>query len=157
MERSILCLQKYSEVTTMGWYEAIKDGIAVAQQADNIPLVEKLIDAQKQIFDLVDENHRLRDQIRQMEETSEIASTIERHDDAYITLADDPDKRIYCSCCWDTKRMLVQGQKTGVGTYSCPSCGSSAFYDRVAHDQHQKEAIKGLGNINSPIRLRKPF
>lgn len=95
----------------MGWYEAIKDGIAVAQQADNIPLVEKMIDAQKQIFDLVDENHRLRDQIKQLEETSEIASKIERHDDAYITLADDPDKRIYCSCCWDTKRMLVQGQK----------------------------------------------
>ena len=95
----------------MGWYEAIKDGIAVAQQADNIPLVEKLIDAQKQIFDLVDENHRLRDQIRQMEETSEIASTIERHDDAYITLADDPDKRIYCSCCWDTKGCLCRDKK----------------------------------------------
>lgn len=29
----------------MSWYDAIKDGIAVAQKADNIPLVEKLIEA----------------------------------------------------------------------------------------------------------------
>ena len=131
----------------MGWYEAIKDGIAVAQQADNIPLVEKMIDAQKQIFDLVDENHRLRDQIKQLEETSEIASKIERHDDAYITLADDPDKRIYCSCCWDTKKMLVQGQKTGVGTYTCPSCGTNAYYDRSASDRLQQEVLKEIDDM----------
>ena len=141
----------------MGWYEAIKDGIAVAQQADNIPLVEKLIDAQQQILGLISENQDLKEKIKMMEETADIAAKIERHNDAYITLSDDPDKRIYCSCCWDTKRMLVQGQKTGVGTYSCPSCGTSAYYDRVAHDQHQKETIKNLGNINSPMRPRKPF
>lgn len=95
----------------MGWYEAIKDGIAVAQQADNVPLVRELIDAQKQILDLVDENHKLKEQIKEMQTTADIAGKIERHDDAYITLSDDPDKRIYCSCCWDTKRILVQGQK----------------------------------------------
>ena len=31
----------------MGWYEAIKDGISLAQKADNLPLVQSLIDAQK--------------------------------------------------------------------------------------------------------------
>ena len=98
----------------MGWYDAIKDGIAVAQQVDNIPLVEKLIEAQKQILDLVNENQKLREQIREMQETTDIAGKIERHEDAYITLADDPDRHIYCSCCWDTKKILVQGQKTGV-------------------------------------------
>ena len=76
----------------MGWYEAIKDGIAVAQQADNVPLVRELIDAQKQILDLVDENQKLREQIREMQETTDIAGKIERHEDAYITLADDPDR-----------------------------------------------------------------
>ena len=92
----------------MGWYEAIKDGIVAAQKADNIPLVSELIDVQKQILDLEDENRKLREQIKEMQETADIAGKIERHEDAYITLADDPDKRIYCSCCWDTKKMLVQ-------------------------------------------------
>lgn len=60
----------------MGWYDAIKDGIAVAQQVDNIPLVEKLIEAQKQILDLVNENQKLREQIREMQETTDIAGRL---------------------------------------------------------------------------------
>ena len=95
----------------LGWYEAIKDGIAVAQQADNVPLVRELIDAQKQILDLVDENHRLKEQIKEMQAKEDIAEKIERHDDAYITLSDDPDKRIYCSCCWDTKKYWCKGKR----------------------------------------------
>ena len=139
----------------MGWYDAIKDGIAVAQQVDNIPLVEKLIEAQKQILDLVNENQKLREQIREMQETTDIAGKIERHEDAYITLADDPDRHIYCSCCWDTKKILVQGQKTGVGTYCCPSCGTNAYYDKAAHDKHQAEAIASLGNMTAQINRRR--
>ena len=131
----------------MGWYDAIKDGIAVAQQVDNIPLVEKLIEAQKQILDLVNENQKLREQIREMQETTDIAGKIERHEDAYITLADDPDRHIYCSCCWDTKKILVQGQKTGVGTYCCPSCGTNAYYDKAACDKHQQEAIEKINRF----------
>lgn len=131
----------------MGWYDAIKDGIAVAQQVDNIPLVEKLIEAQKQILDLVNENQKLREQIKEMQETADIAGKIERHEDAFITLSDDPDKRIYCSCCWDTKRMLVQGQKTGVGTYTCPSCGTNAYYDRSASDRLQQEVLKEIDDM----------
>lgn len=139
----------------MGWYDAIKDGIAVAQQVDNIPLVEKLIEAQKQILDLVNENQKLREQIREMQETTDIAGKIERHEDAYITLADDPDRHIYCSCCWDTKKILVQGQKTGVGTYCCPSCGTNAYYDKAAHDKHQAEAIASIGNMTAQINRRR--
>ena len=131
----------------MGWYDAIKDGIAVAQQVDNIPLVEKLIEAQKQILDLVNENQKLREQIREMQETTDIAGKIERHEDAYITLADDPDRHIYCSCCWDTKKILVQGQKTGVGTYSCPSCGTEAYYDKAAYDKQQQEAFEKINSF----------
>lgn len=139
----------------MGWYDAIKDGIAVAQQVDNIPLVEKLIEAQKQILDLVNENQKLREQIREMQETTDIAGKIERHEDAYITLADDPDRHIYCSCCWDTKKILVQGQKTGVGTYCCPSCGTNAYYDKAAYDKHQAEAIASIGNMTAQINRRR--
>lgn len=28
----------------MGWYEAIKNGIALVQKADNLPLIQSLID-----------------------------------------------------------------------------------------------------------------
>ena len=128
-----------------GWYEAIKDGIAVAQQADNVPLVRELIDAQKQILDLVDENHKLKEQIKEMQTTADIAGKIERHDDAYITLSDDPDKRIYCSCCWDTKRILVQGQKTGVGTYCCPPAEQMRIMTKRPTINTRRKPLPALG------------
>ena len=131
----------------MGWNEAIKDVIAVAQQADNVPLVRELIDAQKQILDLIEENQRLRAQVKELQETSDISEKIVRHEDAYITLKDDPQNLIYCSCCWDTQRILVQGQKTGVGTYTCPSCGTNAYYDRNASDRHQQKVVEEINYL----------
>jgi len=133
----------------MGWYEAIKDGISVAQKADNLPLVKNLMDAQQQIFDLISENERLKEKIRQLEKAEDISAKIERHEDAYITLADDPEKRIYCSCCWDTKGVLVQGQKTSEGEYHCPSCGNNGFYDKKAYDDIQQKAIESMGQMYS--------
>lgn len=128
----------------MGWYEAIKDGISVAQQADNLPLVKSLIDAQKQILDLINENENLKKEIRRLNEIEDVAAKIERHKDAYITLSDDTKKRIYCSCCWDTRKVLVQGQIDGTGQYQCPACKTVAYYDKEAHDAHRKQAISEM-------------
>ncbi len=91
----------------MGWYEAIKDGIAVAQKADNIPLVSELIDAQKQILDLIQENQLLKEKNRDLLKKQDIINKIERHRDAYITLKGENSQLIYCSNCWDTKQQLV--------------------------------------------------
>ena len=85
----------------MGWYEALKDGISVAQKADNLQLVRDLLEAQQQIFDLVNENNQLKDEIKRLNEVVDIEENIERHKDAYITLKNDSEKLIYCSCCWD--------------------------------------------------------
>lgn len=128
----------------MGWYEAIKDGIEVAQKVDNIPLVQNLMDAQKQIFDLLEENHQLKERIQQLEKAEDISAKIERHEDAYITLADDPQKRIYCSCCWDQKKALVQGQKTTEGAYLCPSCGYNGYYDKKLYDAIEQKDIDSM-------------
>ena len=133
----------------MGWYEAIKDGIAVAQKMDNIPLVQSLMDAQKQIFDLLEENHHLKEEVTKMKEIENIACKIERHDDAYITLSDDPEKHIYCSNCWDSKRVLVQGQKTSTGAYHCPACGNNGFYNKKAYEDEQQKAIDSMAQSYS--------
>ncbi len=135
----------------MGWYDALKDGIAVAQKADNLPLVKDLMDAQQQIFDLINENNELKEEIQKLKAVEDLSGKIERHDDAYVTLSDDPTHRIYCSCCWDTKRVLVQGQKTSTGKYHCPSCGVNAYYDKKASDSAEREAIASMGRMNSHV------
>lgn len=128
----------------MGWYEAIKDGISLAQKADNLPLVQSLIDAQKQIMDLQQENNQLKEEIKKLKEIEDLSQKIERHEDAYITLKDDESKRIYCSCCWDTKRILVQGNITNTGKYRCPACGNDGYFDRKAFHKGQADAFSQM-------------
>ena len=60
----------------MGWYDAIKDGIAVAQKADNLPLVKDLMDAQQQIFDLINENQQLKEEIQKLRAIEDISETV---------------------------------------------------------------------------------
>lgn len=119
----------------MGWYEAIKDGIVVAQKADNIPLVSELIEAQKQILDLVQENQKLKEENKKLLKKQEISNKIERHKDAYITLKDDEQKLIFCSNCWDSKQQLIQAQIDENGYYECPSCKVFGYYDKEKYDR----------------------
>ncbi len=119
----------------MGWYEAIKDGIVVAQKADNIPLVSELIEAQKQILDLVQENQKLKEENQKLLKKQEISNKIERHKDAYITLKDDEQKLIFCSNCWDSKQQLIQAQIDENGHYECPSCKVFGYYDKEKYDR----------------------
>lgn len=119
----------------MGWYEAIKDGINAAQKADNIPLVNSLIDAQMQILDLIEENNRLKNENLELKKKDDLMNKIERHKDAYITLKDDEIKIIYCSNCYDTKQILVQCQTDEDGQYLCPSCKYVGYYDREKYNR----------------------
>lgn len=50
----------------MGCYEALKDGISAGQKADNLLLVKGLLEAQQKIFDLVNENNQLKEEIKKL-------------------------------------------------------------------------------------------
>lgn len=68
---------KSSRGGKIGWYEALKDGISVAQKADNLQLVRDLLEAQQQIFDLVNENNQLKEEIKRLNEVVDIEANIE--------------------------------------------------------------------------------
>lgn len=129
----------------MGWYEAIKDGINVAQQVDNIPLVQSLIDAQKQILDLISENTNLKEENRKLSEKLEQKSSIERHSDTYITLHSDEKQIKYCATCWDNSQKLVQ-LSCDDGYYGCRICKNRGYYDKEMYDRLQEEKINAMYN-----------
>lgn len=126
----------------MGWYEAIKDGITAAQKADNIPLVNNLIEAQKQILDLIYENNKLKNENAELKTKKDLTDKIERHKDAYITLKGDSQKLIYCSNCFDTNQKLIQAQTDENGTYWCPSCKYRGYYDIEIYNNKYKQDIE---------------
>lgn len=119
----------------MGWYEAIKDGINAAQKADNIPLVNNLIEAQMQVLDLINENNKLKIENTELKSKKDLTDKIERHKDAYITLKDDINKIIYCSNCYDTKQLLVQAQIDDNGQYLCSSCKYVGYCDKTKYNK----------------------
>ena len=47
----------------MGFYDAMKDAINLAQKADNIELYRQLLDLSAQALDLQEENRRLKEEI----------------------------------------------------------------------------------------------
>lgn len=119
----------------MALYEVIKDCINVAQKADNIPLVQSLIEAQKQILDLMNDNHNLKEENRKLKENKLNIENIERHEDAYITLKNNKEKIIYCSCCFDKDGKLVQAQTDKEnGKYWCPACKYIGYFDKKMYD-----------------------
>ena len=126
----------------MGWYEAIKDGINAAQKADNIPLVNNLIEAQKQILELINENNKLKIENSELKAKKNLTDKIERHKDAYITLKGDSQKLIYCSNCFDTNQKLIQAQTNEDGTYWCPSCKQMGYYDMEIYNSKYNEDIE---------------
>lgn len=125
----------------MGWYEAIKDGINLDQKADNLPLVQSLLDAQKQIMDLQNKNNSLKKEIVRLQGIEDLSKQVERHNDAYITLKNDSNNIIYCLCCWDTKKILVQGNIIDTGKYKCSFCNNEGYFDREDFHRGQAEAM----------------
>lgn len=54
-------------------------------------------------------------------------------------------QKIYCSNCWDSKGLLVQGQSDNDGTYYCYNCKEKKYYDidlynRTYHDNEYDDS-----------------
>lgn len=122
----------------MGWYDAIKDGISIAQKADNIDLISKLLEAQKEIQDMQQENFELKSRIKDLEEIEKKEIKYNGNRTAiYEVKNDGKEEGPYCCTCWEDKRKLitVHEQKEGLITYQvCPVCGCKIEISRKEHD-----------------------
>jgi hypothetical protein len=115
----------------MGWYEAIKDAISVARKADNIDVVQSLIDAQQQIVDMQKEMEVQREEVKRLKDNSDLAKKIERYNNTYVTFSDDDKKIKYCSSCWDKEEKVVQISFSLTNSlYNCPNidCGNKDIF-----------------------------
>ena len=83
---------------------------------------------------------------------------IERHDNTFITLRDDEKHTIYCSCCWDKEKELIQVDKLYGGRFQCPNCKQSSCYDKQLANEtsviYTDKNIKEFVNYNG-VRGRR--
>ena len=107
----------------MGVYEVLKDAVTLAQKADNVDLLRKLLDAQKELLDLQAENQKLRTENAKLRDDEDIGKQLEHLGDAYWDTRNGQRVGPYCTVCWDVDRRLVRLTESATrGTYSCGYC-----------------------------------
>lgn len=116
----------------MGVYEGIKEIANIVQKADNIELYQKLLDLSAQALELQNRVTELRDENEKLKEIKDVSNKIERHKESYITLKEDEEHILYCSHCWDCKRILVQCDcNERIGQMYCPECKEHFVFDSI--------------------------
>ncbi len=136
----------------MGFYDAMKDAISLAQKADNIELYRQLLDLSAQALDLQAEVARLKEENEQLKKKQDISTKIIRHQEPVITITDEGEPKLYyCSHCWDSHQLLIQVNCKRDGTFECSHCQAKGIYDNAIKqkaDIEQAEAIARIGSLN---------
>lgn len=119
----------------MGIVDNIKDAVKLAQTVGNTELYHKLNAVQMDFLELSekarqlqDENHELREKLRQKERLDELLNKRTHRDNAYWVGDDGP----YCTGCWDSKDKAVRMRTEGNGYAVCPICKNQVCYDPSA-------------------------
>ncbi len=114
----------------MGFYDAMKDAISLAQKADNIELYRQLLDLNAQALDLQAEVARLKEENEQLKKKQDISTKIIRHQEPVITIADEGKPQLYyCAHCWDSEQLLIQVNCQSDWKFVCPHCRARGTYD----------------------------
>lgn len=116
----------------VGLYEGIKDVANLVQKADNIGLYKQLLDLSAQALDLQNKISELTTENKTLKEQQDLSNRIERHKEPYITLKGDEQPILYCSHCWDSKKILIQGDcNNQIGQMYCPECKEYFVFDSL--------------------------
>ncbi len=120
----------------MGWYDAAKDALKLAQQLDNIELIQKIIEIQQDVIKISEENTEYKEVIKQLKDNSVIDELLERIEGkTYYILPSDGKKRFICSTCWDVRKEIVQIYLKANGTYICMNCDNNGIYDNEKYNR----------------------
>jgi regulator of replication initiation timing len=109
----------------MGWYEALKDALTVADQLKNAELKQKLADVQVECAKLAEENARLRQELIELREQTQTRQEMEYHDNVYWRqLPGGKREGPFCPKCIDGDRKKARmSERRDDNFWRCPVCG----------------------------------
>jgi hypothetical protein len=107
----------------MGWYEAIKDAIGVADQLRNTDLRQKLADVQMEGAKLAEENARLRQELIDLREQLQTRQDMHFRDNVYWRRRADAEEGPFCPKCLDGDRKAARMvDRPDDEWWRCPVC-----------------------------------
>ncbi|MDD3304074.1 MAG: hypothetical protein PHP54_04070 [Clostridia bacterium] len=129
----------------MKLYDGIKDVAKIVQKANNIELYQQLIDLSAQALDMQDKIQELTKENKELKNKEDMTKRIVRHKETYLTLENDKDGLMYCSCCWDNDKKLIQLRIEDEGDYSCYICKNQGYYNKEMYQRY----VSSLDENNS--------
>lgn len=111
----------------MSLYDAMKDAIKIAQQADNIELYRQLLDLSSQALDLQVDLANLKEENRRLHSELTLKRNVVRHKGAFVTLADDAEDIAYCAICYAKTDKMFQLMEYSDTQYYCYNCGKYIY------------------------------
>jgi len=105
----------------MSVYEGLKDILKVIQKADNIDLISKVVDVQKEALDLIEEIGKLKKEIEELRKGKDLESEFEYPvGKDYII---HKGTKI-CKTCWlsDRRYQVLNHSGWSDGMKHCPKC-----------------------------------
>lgn len=123
----------------MGFYDAIKDVLNIAQKADNLELYRQLLDLSAQALDMQEEINKLKEENKQLKRNNDLEQDIEYYVDPFVTRKSDIRQIKYCAACWVDKQKLVPIQDVQYDNYKCPLCKAEIIDMRDWEHRKDKE------------------
>ena len=108
----------------MGWYDALKDAISVADRLRDAELKQRLADVQVECANLAEENARLRQDLMQLREERQVRQEMEYRSNVYWRSSDTGvTEGPFCPKCLDgAGRAARMSNEPGYDYHRCPVC-----------------------------------
>jgi hypothetical protein len=120
----------------MGVIDTLKDVVTLVQKADNIELVKQVLALQSQALETIEENRKLRERVRSLEDTLTVAKNLAFRAPFYYS---EDDAIPLCPRCWEIDRRAVhlQGPFRVTGSrWDCPQCDKTYLVQTEEERNH---------------------
>lgn len=108
----------------MGWYEAVKDAIAVAERLRDVELRLKMVDVQMECVKLAEENVRLRQENIDLGEQAKLRQVMHFKDNAYWRdIGEGKTEGPFCPKCLNGNNKAARmSDYSDFHAWLCPVC-----------------------------------
>lgn len=116
----------------MNLIETVKAIANITKKIGDIELNSKIIDLQSDVLELLEENHRLRQEIANNENEDKIENSLFVKGHFYYRKNNELEDGPFCTACWDNNKKLIRCHISesfgGVKMADCPVCKNASSY-----------------------------
>src|SRR3989338_5684032 len=126
----------------MAIFDELKSVASTLQEAGKIEQYRQILDAQKELLEMQKQIADITNENKELKEKLEIKESLVYKDNVYWIEKENKKDGPFCSCCWDNDKKTIRMQPCGNPVYfDCPKCknkGVQIYPDALTHNEEPK-------------------